>query len=347
MRHQKRVATAECARRRRRPGGPGGVAGRRGARASRGCSAPSGSEAALAEAQRLWLLQVGPSLRGATRRRRARRPAARGGGTAGRPHPDYAGLRAASASEADVISSSRSLHVPTSLALPTTRLLRILCSEAVMAMRAVPSNEPLTKRRPSGSSARRTRSTCGLEGAQHGAIGAGEEPAGLVDPTGERVLVVGQRHGAHVVGVQLEVFSRVPLRSHTRTVLSCEPLRMRWPSGIAATAVECARQVLTGSWWRRSGPGVVIRAADVLAVGRHRRSPSWCALEGVRACSRRGTADLANAVQPDLAVSRGRRQSRRAAPRRSSRWLSGWPQKRCARERRRASTASRWGRTSR
>ena len=34
---------------------------------------------------------------------------------------------------------------------------------------------------------------------------------------------------------------------HTRTVLSVAPLRMRWPSGIAATAARyrCPAQVLT------------------------------------------------------------------------------------------------------
>ena len=64
-----------------------------------------------------------------------------------------------------------------------------------------------------------------------------EELDGLVGRAGERVLVVGQRHeGLHVSVCSWKVFSRVPSRSHTRTVLSVEPLRMRWPSGIAATA---------------------------------------------------------------------------------------------------------------
>ena len=63
------------------------------------------------------------------------------------------------------------------------------------------------------------------------------------------MLVVGQRHGEVVVSVcSSKVFSRVPSRSHTRTVLSSAPLRMRWPSGIAATATTpsvCPAQVLT------------------------------------------------------------------------------------------------------
>ena len=117
-------------------------------------------------------------------------------------------------------------------------------------MRAVWSNEPLTKRRPSGSSARQRTSCVVGEGAQDGAVVDVEELDGLVVRAGERVLVVGQHHeGGHPAGVQLRegVLVRVPSRSHTRT-WSRSPLRKRWPSGIAATALTCLvcpAQVLT------------------------------------------------------------------------------------------------------
>ena len=93
------------------------------------------------------------------------------------------------------------------------------------------------------------RSCVVLEGAQDGAVVDVEELDSPVERAGERVLVVGQRQEAlRSVCSSRKVFLRVPSRCQTRTVLSSEPLRNRWPSGIAATAATlsvCPSQVLT------------------------------------------------------------------------------------------------------
>ena len=102
-------------------------------------------------------------------------------------------------------------------------------------MQAV-SAEQLTKRRPSGSSAKES-TLCVVLKVQDGAVVDVEELDGVVGRAGERVLVVGQRHDVqHGVGVQLEGVLEGAVGA-TRTVLSFPPLRMRWPSGIAATAM--------------------------------------------------------------------------------------------------------------
>ena len=89
----------------------------------------------------------------------------------------------------------------------------------------------------------------------------------------------------------------MPSRSHDRTVVSLEPLRMRWPSGIAATArtgLVCPTQVLRGS--ASDVPHLdepVPRATDdVLAVKGHRHVVDHVVAarrEGVTSVPRRGT----------------------------------------------------------
>ena len=112
------------------------------------------------------------------------------------------------------------------------------------------------------------------------------------------------------------------MRSHTRTVLSCEPLRMRWPSGIAATAVTkwvCPAQVLTRflvatfhTLTRLSyEPLMMCWPSGVTATA---ITQLVCPLKVGRACSRRGTADLAANAAPDLAVRKpATKAARRAA----------------------------------
>ena len=148
-------------------------------------------------------------------------------------------------------------------------------------------------------------------------------------------MLVGQRHGASTLAL---CSLKVPLRSHTRTVLSYELLRMRWPSGIAAA--DGVVGVLFAGAYRlllatlhtltslSSEPLMMCWPSGVTAASR-----SWCAPPVGRASRRRGTGGARPRCQ-------GRPQSalRRVAPRRRSRRC---PPRSCARERRRASTASR------
>ena len=120
---------------------------------------------------------------------------------------------------------------------------------------------------------------------------------------GERVLVVGQRHeGRHPVGVQLEgVLEGAVEEPHADGLVVPEPLRMRWPSGIAATingssvpaARRCSPRLLVATLHTLTS--LIKRAADdVLAVdaspprahAERRCAPRRCG----RACRRRGTA---------------------------------------------------------
>ena len=116
---------------------------------------------------------------------------------------------------------------------------------------------PLTKRRPSGSSARESHEVCVVhEGAQDGAVVDVEELDGAVvrhglvgrrARVGCRAAPRGRTH-SRCAATRSEACSCVPSRNHTRTVWSRPPLRMRWPSGIAATARTksvCPLQVLT------------------------------------------------------------------------------------------------------
>ena len=153
-------------------------------------------------------------------------------------------------------------------------------------MRAVLSCEPLTKRiavRRSGAPVQHDigPNTCvrGAEGAQDGAVVDVEELGGLVVRAGERVLVVGQRHdGAHP-GCAARRCSRGRRRGATRgRSASSPPLRIRWPSGIAATAFTILVDVVSDAGAHEALAGdaphldVVLCAAadDVLAVARHR-----------------------------------------------------------------------------
>ena len=71
-------------------------------------------------------------------------------------------------------------------------------------MHAVLSSEPLTKRSPSGSSARQHTMFVWCGKMRYAVVDV-EEPDGLVARAAERALVVGQRHdGIHRGGVQKE-----------------------------------------------------------------------------------------------------------------------------------------------
>ena len=105
-------------------------------------------------------------------------------------------------------------------------------------MRAVLSSEPLTKRRPSGSNARQSTKSVWCVNVRRMAPSltlksltvqsAEPESACLLSGSATSALM------SFVCSCGMVVL-RVPSRSHTRTVQSREPLRMRWPSGIAAT----------------------------------------------------------------------------------------------------------------
>ena len=207
------------------------------------------------------------------------------------------------------------------------------------------------------SAARRTAGRrCASEGAQHGAVADVEELDVAVAKAGERVLVVGQCHeGDHPVVVQLRDArrrSRVPSVRHTRTP-SHDPLRMRWPSGVAATVFTtpaCPSRVLTRlllatlhTLTRFSGrpepPMMCWPSASPQAW-----SCSWCAPQTCgRASRRRCTAGPRGSESQVHAVG-ARRGQRRRCP---VDYSSSVPPRRCARERRRASTASRCGPTRR
>ena len=172
-------------------------------------------------------------------------------------------------------------------------------------MRAVLSCEPLTKRRPSGSSARdRHRACVVLEGAQDGAVVDVEELDGAVPRAGERVLVVGQRHEG--------VTARCAAREGVLEGAVEEP----HADGVVVRAAEDALAVGhrrhradavgvpgAGAHEALAGDaphldGVVRRAADdVLAVGRHRHRVHRVGvpLEGV-------DERPVDVVQPDLAL---------------------------------------------
>ena len=197
-------------------------------------------------------------------------------------------------------------------------------------MRAVLSPEPLTKRRPSGSSAREVTSACVVrEGAHDGAVVDVEELDGLVVRAGERVLVVGQRHeGTHpAAGVQLEgVLEGAVEEPHADGVVAWRPpLRMRWPSGIAATASDVVGVPGAGAHEALGGDAPHL---DVLS----NEPLMMCWPSGVTATACTVDAGVldegvderpVDVVQPDvllIGARQGRPQSarRRAAPRRTA-----------------------------
>ena len=160
----------------------------------------------------------------------------------------------------------------------------------ISTIRAVSSPE-LRKLRPSGSSASGGHPARVVrEGAQDGAVVDVEELDGVVVRAGERVLVVGQRHGGHRVGVQLEGVlegaveephadglvapaaeealavghrrHRAGCRRHSSTAQSACPAQLlrRLLLATLHTLMRC-----------RTSRGWAARAADdVLAVGRRR-----------------------------------------------------------------------------
>ena len=135
-------------------------------------------------------------------------------------------------------------------------------------------------------------------------------------------------------------------RSHTRTVSSTEPLRKRWPSGIAATAstpLVCPSQVLTRL--------LLATLHTLTSVSPEPLMMCWPSgvTTNARAhlvCPLKVWTSVPSRWYSRTSPFRGRPRSacRRAAPRPRT---VGPTRGRCARERRRASTASRSCRTRR
>ena len=133
--------------------------------------------------------------------------------------------------------------------------------------------------------------------------------------------------------------------------LSFEPLRMRWPSGMTATAITVA--VVPGAGAHKALVGDAPHLDEAIFA-----PLMMCWPSGVTATPHRAGVPLegvderaVDVVQVDLAgivvagVARPTTKCRRrAAPRRS---LPRCPPRRCAQQRRRASTASRCGRARR
>ena len=127
-------------------------------------------------------------------------------------------------------------------------------------MRAVPSSAPLTKRRPSGSSARHMTALFALvrEGAQDGAVVDVEELDGAIARGGEHVRVVGQRREVH---------------------------RRRRPLVMQEGAHERAIETVHPDWCHQPCAGVAIArpAEDAMAVGHHRHRPHGLIVPGAGA----------------------------------------------------------------
>ena len=93
-------------------------------------------------------------------------------------------------------------------------------------------DEPLTKRRPSGSSARQRTELVWCVKVQDVAVDDEELD---FRPRGERVLVVGKRQDSTQLVRSLNVFLRAPSKSHTWTVRRVAA-QDALPSGVTASA---------------------------------------------------------------------------------------------------------------